>query len=350
MLGYSTGDWFGSNEGEGDFVALALEVDAAELPSPADPSSSNTLDIVGGVVGGIAAVVLIAAAVALWRRWYPLHKMKVSSSPRRSAAVGRGGSLFEMHVETLSKGIPGGSSPAAVSKAPTVSSSDKSDHGVVGHDQGLVSGKPAGSPIFPSAVAQEAPGRPRNLSGAAATAIVSGGMAAGDSPLIVDIEEGTTGTSSSSGTATATTAFNRTPDGGFGSPPRTASFFFKATTPLPSESGSGGGIGSDVSVRRDVEDGLGISCKGVDKAASKGCHMAQAVLEAAGALAEQSGVPGVCQTAMLVSMLVKLAADCRENAAALEWRVKWCRSILMTLESAEEVLGKVKEAHSDRVQ
>lgn len=343
MLGYSTGDWSGSNEGEGDFVALALEVDAAESSSPADPSSSDTLDIVGGVVGGIAAVALIAAAVALWRWWYPLHKTKVTSSPRRSATEGRGGSLFEEHTETLSKGIPGGSSPAAVSKAPTVSSSDKSD-------QGLVSGKPAGSPIFPSAFAQGAPGKPRNLSGAAATAAVSGAMAAGDSPLTVDVEEGTTGASSTSITAIPTTAFHRTPDGGFGSPPQTASLFFKATAPLPSESGSGGGSGSDVSVGRDGEDRLEISCKGVDKAASKGCHMAQAVLEAAGALAEQSGVPGVCQAATLVSMLVKLAADCRESAAALEWRVKWCRSILMTLESAEEVLGKVKEAHSGRVQ
>ena len=70
--------------------------------------------------------------------------------------------------------------------------------------------------------------------------------------------------------------------------------------------------------------------------------IATAVMAAAEGLAQQSFVPGVREAATVVSGLVKLAADHRSNAGDMEKRVRWCRSIVLTLERAGEVLGKVR--------
>lgn len=70
--------------------------------------------------------------------------------------------------------------------------------------------------------------------------------------------------------------------------------------------------------------------------------LSSAVLTAAESLAQNSFIPGVREAATVVSGLVGLAADHKSNAGDMERRVRWCRSIVMTLERAGKVLGKVR--------
>lgn len=72
-----------------------------------------------------------------------------------------------------------------------------------------------------------------------------------------------------------------------------------------------------------------------------GISAAEAVMEAASALACTSNIPGIGETAMLVTLLVKLVVDHSTNAAAVDRRVRWCRSIVLILKRASDLLGKV---------
>lgn len=73
-----------------------------------------------------------------------------------------------------------------------------------------------------------------------------------------------------------------------------------------------------------------------------GISAAEAVMEAAMVVASSSSIPGVVETAKLVSLLVNLVVDHNSNDAAVDRRVRWCRSIITILERASELLGKVK--------
>lgn len=69
----------------------------------------------------------------------------------------------------------------------------------------------------------------------------------------------------------------------------------------------------------------------------------QAVLQSAEQIAHNSAIPGVGEAATLVSVLVRLVDDNEGNPGAGEWRVRWCRSILVMLQRAEILLGKVRQ-------
>ena len=71
--------------------------------------------------------------------------------------------------------------------------------------------------------------------------------------------------------------------------------------------------------------------------------MAEAVMEAAAAVANSSSVPGVSEAATLISTLVKLVVERQNNDSAAEWRLRWCRSIVTLLGQASEILGKVRQ-------
>lgn len=64
-------------------------------------------------------------------------------------------------------------------------------------------------------------------------------------------------------------------------------------------------------------------------------------MEAGHHLASHSAIPGLCEAARLVSILVKLVTDYQDGTRDVEWRVKRCRSIITVLERAGAVLGKV---------
>lgn len=78
------------------------------------------------------------------------------------------------------------------------------------------------------------------------------------------------------------------------------------------------------------------------RSSAGGVDVVEAVVEAAHCLASNSAIPGVCEAARLISILVKLVTDYRDCTSEVEWRVKRCRSIIFTLERAGEVLGKVR--------
>ena len=76
---------------------------------------------------------------------------------------------------------------------------------------------------------------------------------------------------------------------------------------------------------------------------SKRMSMAEAVMEAAEAVAISSSVPGVSEAATLISTLVKLVMEHQNSDRAAEWRLRWCRSIVTLLGQASEILGKVSQ-------
>lgn len=68
----------------------------------------------------------------------------------------------------------------------------------------------------------------------------------------------------------------------------------------------------------------------------------KAVAEAARKLALQCPFPGVCEAATLVSSLVNMIRDDKGHTAEMESRVKRCRLVIMILQRAAMVLGKVR--------
>ena len=70
--------------------------------------------------------------------------------------------------------------------------------------------------------------------------------------------------------------------------------------------------------------------------------VAKAVVEAAYNLALQCPFPGVCEAATLVSVLVNLVRDDQGNTAEMESKIKRCRLVILILQRAAMVLGKVR--------
>lgn len=73
-----------------------------------------------------------------------------------------------------------------------------------------------------------------------------------------------------------------------------------------------------------------------------GSDIAEMVLMAAQELADRSSIPGLSDAAALVSVLVQLVSDHSENENAVEGRLRWCRSIIILLSRASELLDKVR--------
>ena len=74
---------------------------------------------------------------------------------------------------------------------------------------------------------------------------------------------------------------------------------------------------------------------------SSGVHYGEAVLAAAEELAHHCQIPGVSEAATAVSILIHLVSDSRDYLSRSDGAVKRCRSIVMMLERAAKVLGKV---------
>lgn len=122
-----------------------------------------------------------------------------------------------------------------------------------------------------------------------------------------------------------------------------------------------GGQGADVATTRGATphgDDAGLSQVPVNSLPSNGrrkhrssgggVDVVQAVVEAAHCLASHSAIPGVCEAARLISVLVELVTDYQDGTSEMEWRVKRCRSIIFMLERAGEVLGKVRRPPNAR--
>lgn len=68
----------------------------------------------------------------------------------------------------------------------------------------------------------------------------------------------------------------------------------------------------------------------------------EAVMEAASAVASSSNIPGVEETAMLVTLLMKLAVNHSNNDSTVDRRMRLCRPIVSVLKRASELLEKVR--------
>lgn len=106
----------------------------------------------------------------------------------------------------------------------------------------------------------------------------------------------------------------------------------------------------------EQHDGFGFSAEeGVDAApatggrrkTSSGVEYGQAVLAAAQELAHHCQIPGVSEAATAVSILINLVMDSRDLLSRGDAAAKRCRSILIMLERAAKVLGKVSNSNSD---
>lgn len=100
-----------------------------------------------------------------------------------------------------------------------------------------------------------------------------------------------------------------------------------AADDIPLQEGGRGGIELEVGRRRPSGGGVGV---------------ARAVLEAARDLAQSSPILGISEAATLVTIMVDLVANSRDSNSGGEERLKRCRSIVILLQRASKVLGKVR--------
>ncbi|CAN0386885.1 unnamed protein product, partial [Scytosiphon promiscuus] len=77
------------------------------------------------------------------------------------------------------------------------------------------------------------------------------------------------------------------------------------------------------------------------RGSSDGLLLGHAVGAAAQELAFNCQIPGVCEAAAAVSILVNLVTDTRQSKNGTEASLRRCRSIVLMLERAAKVLGKV---------
>lgn len=69
--------------------------------------------------------------------------------------------------------------------------------------------------------------------------------------------------------------------------------------------------------------------------------MMEAVLQSAERIAENSTIPGISEAATLVAVLTRLVTNHIANPGEADWRVRWCRSLLIMIERADGLLRKV---------
>eukprot|EP00903_Cladosiphon_okamuranus_P009885 g9389.t1 len=88
-------------------------------------------------------------------------------------------------------------------------------------------------------------------------------------------------------------------------------------------------------------DGITGACSTDDRQNSSGdLGLGQAVLAAAHELARSCQVPGIAEAAGVLCVMANLFTDSRENGKASDTRLRQCRSIVMALKRAENVVGK----------
>lgn len=98
---------------------------------------------------------------------------------------------------------------------------------------------------------------------------------------------------------------------------------------LPCSSKTGGSLGGDSSnAGRDLSSGISSA--------------ASAMLEEATKLAQNCQIPLVSEAATLMSLIVKLVSDSRDNIRGIEKRLARCRSVITLLGNATKVIGKVR--------
>lgn len=136
-----------------------------------------------------------------------------------------------------------------------------------------------------------------------------------------------TGTNS---TANVSTEEHTEHAGGGLSAEEEAAFFADGSAPAPGESAAP----SSTTGGQRVVNGMGY---------------AQAAIGAAQELAQHCQVPGVSEAATVVSILIQLVSDSKDDMSRGDARVKRCRSIVIMLERAAKVLGKVRAARRLRV-
>lgn len=78
------------------------------------------------------------------------------------------------------------------------------------------------------------------------------------------------------------------------------------------------------------------------ESSSGGSSIASAIVEIATDLAQNCSVPLVSEAATLMSHIVKLVSDSQDNMRGIEKRLARCRSIIVLLKSAADVVGKVR--------
>lgn len=87
---------------------------------------------------------------------------------------------------------------------------------------------------------------------------------------------------------------------------------------------------------------IGPSSSSDRRASSDGIGLGQAVGDAAHELARNCHIPGVSEAAAAVAILVNMVTDNRDTKNGTEASLRRCRSIVMMLQRAAKVLGKVR--------
>lgn len=337
LAGWASDNWAATNVGELDFLAVMLGTDTVGTPAPTNPTLPHTVTttpaptvtwspapapnppgtthspvstpIIAGVASATAAVGVIAAVACLWRRRKEklrtaehLHSPPATKGLEKCNQVQEPQSDPHPDPDPVTRDMPPPPPP---------------------HQHRHVPPPPLPTPAASSEVAagsQRAPASFLSSAGGVtsrgASCLLDGGDRAAEPDSAV-----------TAFTTVASTEENTDP------PP-----FAAEIDVMGAANHSGRFRGGDAHNRSHAGTSAGTS-----RAASNRMGVSEAVLEAAQDLAQRSQILGVSEAATLVSILVKLVTDKRGNIAGVEWRVKRCRSIIIILQRAEKLLGKVSQ-------
>jgi len=315
LAGFTNGNWSGVDFVLTDFVAVLLErptttpspVTTTRTPPPsiaAGSSSSTATSTVTWTMAVVAAVAILVLAGWIWRR-NKRRKGEGSQGPRSGDTT--------KNPDNYSKGNPtdrwGSTNPVHSDAPPPYNSVSASGGRPVGEIMPVPTAPPAG--------AIESTNPEAALGHGCLNEFKSGDDQDHVTPENHFVET-ISKTENSANSATL----------GTGLPPNVPRAHHEPKNTLENAA-------EDVTGSTDNRSSSGSSLH-------SGISVAEAVMEAAIAVAHSSNIPGVPETAMLVSLLVKLVVDHSNNDAAVDRRVRWCRSIVSVLKRASELFGKVR--------
>lgn len=298
------------------------------LYSDHDPerAASNSFAIVAGVASVLAAVVLLA--VGLWRRRRrTTNNKRGKQSPLRVDVVDGGNSQRPV-ASNYQPPLP--PYEDALTLAAVATAADA--HGGGGYE------------VLPAAHTGTGQSRDRR------TVLIENGRDGGDGGGIALVKHDTrpttrTGKASGGDEVKHADGDARDDSAGQGLAVTTSTITSSAdrreSFSLASSGDSVPGAVSVADQRKFASNGIGGSSPTGRRESSGGPGLGHAVAELAQQLALNSQIPGISEAAGAVSIVVKLLTDNRDNKNGTEASLKRCRSIVVLLQRAAKVLGKV---------
>lgn len=316
LAGQTEGTWGNLNYGGSDFAAVALTEGTFSKTPSASPSHARTANPASGIL-------LVTRN--------PTESTSVSDGilletyePTVSNSVSDG-VLLETHEPTVSNSVGDATSSPQPSPAPTPAPTTSTQGGSSSNTIPIIAGAAAAGAGVALIAAGVCLWRKRALKQAMK-------RSSSPPPSYEDLEQEAGGTIEPSSLAvTASTVDSAA----------MVNAEFPAFTRRDDPAHAGGALPAYRSPPKasNARESLGMMGR---RALSEGFGVGRVVIEAAQELAQHSQIPGVAEAATLVSILVTLVIDHQDSVPGPDGRIRRCRSIVMMLQRAANVLGEVR--------